>query len=242
MLIFRKAQTAITFQPTKLLLYSVPICAKSDLFKPNCYTDIHICIFQQIPLLLHNQKQHVMQQLLSLVRQKLGRTLESPADFECLSEQIQHSIGEYLSPTTLKRLFGYIPQTGTPRPVTLSIMARYAGFAGWQDYLDKQHVESDFFSTKRIKTSELKQGQKLSIAWNPNRECLIEYLGENSFVVLHSTNAKLHTGDRFTASHFILGQPLTATDVITIRQNSPQLTTYVAGAQTGLTKIEILDV
>lgn len=181
-----------------------------------------------------------MKKLLSIVIKKLGRTLESPRDFEYLSEQIQTSTGEYLSPTTLKRLLGYIPQNGTPRPTTLSIVARFAGFAGWQDYLDKQQVESNFVSAQLIRSEELKVGQKLQLAWQPDRECMLEYLGNNSFVVLHSENAKLQTGDRFCTSEFILGQPLVATDVVSIRGNANELCTYVAGARTGLTKMEIL--
>ena len=84
-----------------------------------------------------------MEQLKEIVIRQLGRSLESPRDFEYLSEQIQVVTGEYLSPTTLKRLFGYIPQTSEPRVTTLSIIARYVGYKGWQDYLTHSHAESD---------------------------------------------------------------------------------------------------
>ena len=183
-----------------------------------------------------------MEQLKQIVIQQLGRTLESPQDFEYLSEQIQSKTGEYLSPTTLKRLFGHIPYDGQPRAATLSILARYAGYNGWQDYQDKQHVESGFVSTKRIVTEELAVGQKIELGWNPNRECLIEYLGEKRFVVLHSQNSKLQIGDRFTATQFLIGQPLTATDVVVLRNAENTLDTYIAGAKSGLTKIELLNV
>lgn len=182
-----------------------------------------------------------MQQLKDIVIRQLGRTLESPADFEYLSEQIQKAIGEYLSPTTLKRVFGHIPYDGQLRPTTLSILARYAGYNGWQDYLDKQHVESGFVATQRISSRELSKGQKISLAWNPDRECLIEYLGEERFVVLHAKNCKLQIGDQFTTIQFILGQPLTATNVVSVREPLQQ-DTYIAGAKTGLTKIELLNV
>lgn len=182
-----------------------------------------------------------MQQLKDIVIRQLGRTLESPADFEYLSEQIQKKTGEYLSPTTLKRVFGHIPYDGQLRPTTLSILARYAGYNGWQDYLDKQHVESGFVATQRISSKELSKGQKISLAWNPDRECLIEYLGEERFVVLHAKNCKLQIGDQFTTIQFILGQPLTATNVVSVREPLQQ-DTYIAGAKTGLTKIELLNV
>lgn len=182
-----------------------------------------------------------MQQLKNIVIRQLGRTLESPADFEYLSEQIQKKTGEYLSPTTLKRVFGHISYDGQLRPTTLSILARYAGYNGWQDYLDKQHVESGFVAAQRISSRELSKGRKICLAWNPDRECLIEYLGEERFVVLHAKNCKLQIGDQFTTIQFILGQPLTATNVVSVREPLQQ-DTYIAGAKTGLTKIELLNV
>ena len=181
-----------------------------------------------------------MEQLKDIVIRRLGRTLESPADFEYLSEHIQKATGEYLSPTTLKRLFGNIPYDGQPRPATLSILARYAGYGGWQDYQAKQHVESGFMAAKRICSNELSIGQKLIIAWNPNRECTIEYLGKDHYVVLHSQNSKLQIGDQFSTHQFILGQPLTATEVVSLREARRDNDTYIAGAKTGLTKIEIM--
>ena len=182
-----------------------------------------------------------MEHLKQIVVHQIGRTLESPADFEYLSEQIQKKTGEYLSPTAWKRLFGHIPYEGQPRPATLSILARYAGYNGWQDYIDKQHVESGYIVAKRIAATELIKGQKINLAWNPNRECLVEHIGEGRFVVLHAKNCKLQIGDQFTTTQFILGQPLTATNVVSVREPLQQ-DTYIAGAKTGLTKIELLNV
>lgn len=200
-----------------------------------------IFIFGEKVLPLQTISDNNMERLKQIIIQQLERTLESPTDFEYLSEQIQKKTGEYLSPTTLKRVFGYIPYTGQIRPTSLSILARYAGYSGWQDYLDKQHVESGFIAAKRIVIKELNKGQKLCIAWNPNRECLIEHIGEGRFVVLYAQNSKLQIGDQFTAIQFILGQPLTATEVVSVREPRQQ-DTYIAGAKTGLTKIELLNV
>ena len=183
-----------------------------------------------------------MEQLLLLIRKKINRTLESPRDFEYLSEQIQVVIGEYLSPTTLKRLFGYIPQTSEPRVTTLSIIARYVGYKGWQDYLTNNHTESDFVAAKKIMAKELAIGQKITLAWNPDRECMIEYLGNNRFVVLHAANAKMQVGDLFTATQFVLGQALTAMDYMAVREPNIKQDTYIAGAQSGLTKLELFHV
>ena len=240
------------FRRAKVLLFFEPNRAKRNLFVPNAI----LCQFLPKFGAFRNKYFRIwkflrtfadvlnssMEQLKQIVIQRLGRTLESPQDFEYLSEQIQSITGEYLSPTTLKRLFGHIPYDGQPRPATLSILARYAGYNGWQDYMDKQHIESGFVTAKRVASSELNKGQKLSIAWNPDRECLLEYIGENRFVVLHSHNSKLQIGDRFTATQFIVGQPLTATEVVVLRNAENTLDTYIAGSKSGLTKIELLNV
>ena len=63
-----------------------------------------------------------------------GKTLDSPTDFDALALSIQGKTGEYISPTTLKRLFGYVKPATIPRTSTLSVLARYVGKAGWSDF------------------------------------------------------------------------------------------------------------
>lgn len=188
------------------------------------------------------QTKNYMEKLKLFIQKKLNRDLESPRDFEYLSEQIQSYTNEYLSPTTLKRLFGYIPQTSEPRVTTLSILARFAGYKGWQDYIDCHEVESGFVSMPKIVTSELQVGQKIIMAWNPDRECVVEYVGNNRFVVLHAINAKMQVGDQFTALQFVLGQALNANNYISVRVTDLKQDTYVAGAKSGLTKLEMFNV
>lgn len=63
-----------------------------------------------------------------------GKTLDSPTDFDALALSIQGKTGEYISPTTLKRLFGYVKSATVPRTSTLSVLARYVGKTGWSDF------------------------------------------------------------------------------------------------------------
>ncbi len=46
--------------------------------------------------------------LLEEVEKKYGRKVSTSTDFESLSVVIEHEIGEYLSSSTLKRLWGYV--------------------------------------------------------------------------------------------------------------------------------------
>lgn len=72
------------------------------------------------------------------VRERFGRTLDSSADYDRLSLDIQEVTGEPVSPTTLKRLYGYVRPATIPRTSTLSVLSRYAGYAGWSDFCEKQ--------------------------------------------------------------------------------------------------------
>lgn len=65
---------------------------------------------------------------------KFGRTIESSTDFDALSIAIQQNISETLSSSTLKRVFGYVKYDAESSTTTLSILSRYAGYAGWSDF------------------------------------------------------------------------------------------------------------
>ncbi len=79
----------------------------------------------------------IIENLKKDIRSQIGRSLDSPSDFDFLSAQIKHSLHEYISPTTLKRFFNYIPNDVKPRISTLSLLSRFVGAAGWQDYCNE---------------------------------------------------------------------------------------------------------
>lgn len=78
-----------------------------------------------------------VERLKSEVLQRFGRTLDAPTDYDALSLDILKKCGEQVSASTLKRLYGYNKQTTTPRPSTLSTLARYAGYTGWSHFCNE---------------------------------------------------------------------------------------------------------
>lgn len=56
--------------------------------------------------------------------------MKTPKDFDFLAEQIFDKLHENVSPTTLKRIWGYLSEPSTPRLSTLDILARFL------DYID----------------------------------------------------------------------------------------------------------
>ncbi len=79
----------------------------------------------------------VIENLKKDIKLKIGRSLDAPADFDFLSMQIKLELHEYISPTTLKRFFNYITSDVKPRVSTMSLLARFVGAAGWQDYCNE---------------------------------------------------------------------------------------------------------
>ena len=83
--------------------------------------------------MLQSREGHI-ENLKKEVGLKFGRTIESSADFDSLSIDIGKNISETVSPSTLKRVFGYVKYDAEPRASTLSILARYVGYSGWSDF------------------------------------------------------------------------------------------------------------
>lgn len=173
------------------------------------------------------------------IEQKTGRTIKSPVDFDFLALQISETSREQISPTTLKRLWGYIPANTSPRYSTLSLLARHLKYRDWEDFCSHYiptDCESVIFSGNHIHTLDLVSGFEIEFRWLPDRYCVAQYEGNNRFLVKEAQNAQIHTGDRFTAFHFYQNYPL----FITRLQHGNQVyETYIAGSKSGLTYLKL---
>jgi hypothetical protein len=58
-------------------------------------------------------------------------------DYEKLSELISEEIKEYISSSSLKRIFGKVNYSSEPSISTLSILAKYAGYKDWYDLVNQ---------------------------------------------------------------------------------------------------------
>jgi len=177
--------------------------------------------------------------LLQEVEKKYGRKVNTSTDFESLSVVIEREINEYLSASTLKRLWGYVSMKPAPRVATLDVLCHFIGYQSFAAYRDALKLspafESGFFSAPCIASSELQPGDKVVIGWAPNRLVTLEYEGEGSYTVLESQNAKLKAGDHFQATQFLLGYPLYIDHIDRADGPTPS---YVAGKTGGLNRLE----
>lgn len=180
--------------------------------------------------------------LLTEVEKKYGRRIATTTDFESLSVVIEHQIGELISSSTLKRLWGYVSLNPTPRIATLDVLSRYIGYKDFKAFCDglkeSKSYTSTFFTSKCQTVAEMAKGASVTIGWAPNRIVILEYLGSFEFEVRHSENSQLMPGDRFELSEIIIGYPLYISRIL---RNGRYTPSYVAGQIDGinLLKVEI---
>ncbi len=77
------------------------------------------------------------QRLLEEVVRKFGRGVNCSSDYDELSASISAMTGKQLSPSTIKRLFGYVKYENIPRLSTLNILAQYIGYRDYQDFVEE---------------------------------------------------------------------------------------------------------
>ena len=171
---------------------------------------------------------------------RLGKTIESPTDFNRLALEIKRTTGEQLSVSTIKRIFGYTPSTGSPTKSTLSVLARWLGYRGWADYCERVNGDSDFLNGYTVRSADLAVGSRVRLCWLPDRRCMVRCIEQGRFVVDEVENARLQAGDTFTALLFSLKSPAYFTDVC--HEGEPRGTgrDYVAGFRSGITELEVL--
>lgn len=176
------------------------------------------------------------EQLKSDIEQAVGRPLKTPKDFEMLRERIYGRLGILVSPTTLKRLWGYLRENVTARTGTLDILSRFLGYTDWNHYQTSsrqtKYKESDPVLSRRVSVEDdLKPGDRLLLTWFPDRECEIELIEASTFRVKRSVNTRIKEGDTFKCSLIIEGEPLYIGNLI---HNGSEPIAYVCGKKEGI--------
>ena len=172
--------------------------------------------------------------IIEQLKHKSGLNLTTPNDIEVLALDILAITGERLGVNTLKRLTGIIDDERTPRLTTLQIIARYLGYASWEQLAEMGGIaNSDFDETPEIlRSCDITPGTMIKTEYLPDRRILFQYKGNDQFMVLESENSKLHAGDRATITCMIQDYPLVATDVI---RDGKSLGAFTAGKSQGIT-------
>lgn len=177
--------------------------------------------------------------IIQMMKRKSGSDLRLPSDCEILSLDIESKTGVRIGATTLKRLIGFAQDERNPHVSTLDAIARYLGYAHW-DELSKieDYGNSDFNSADdEIRSADLQPGVKIEITYLPDRKVAFEYLGGNRYCVIDSENSKLQKGDEVEIHHIVLHHPLLVGNVW---RSGKSLGQFTAGRVSGLSSIKLL--
>ena len=175
------------------------------------------------------------------IETSVNRPIRTPTDFDFLVGAIWERIHKTISSTTLKRLWGYIDGADVTRPATLDLLANFLGFDHWEafvaDAAAKSEVESEVLLGQGVRSSDVAVRDLVQVEWLPNRRCTFRCIDCDKFEVVEAENSKLHVGDRFECTLFLLHEPLYIDNLV---QQHHAPVSFVCGNKNGLTKVRHL--
>lgn len=180
---------------------------------------------------------HIYNGLKEAVEKVTCRKMRTPRDFNYLAMSIFDVTHVHISPTTLKRFWGYVDRDKNYQPLkhTLDLLAMYVGYKDFDAYCSQSSVngdvKSDFVKSPSLYATSLSRGNILKLLWKPDRCVRVKYMGEDMFEVVESINSKLQAGDRFCCGCFIEGEPLYLTRLV---RDNMVLGGYVCGQHEGI--------
>lgn len=158
-----------------------------------------------------------IKELCKRVEETAGIVAVKSKDFERLVVSIYERTGTLLSPTTLKRVWGYLNESTVTRRSTLDLLAQFCGWHSYEEFLSGSvpEIESGYIGAKALNADrDLTVGDVVKLMWQPSRICEIEYLGNSRWKVVSSEETRLLPGDTFSCPVIMSREPLYLNDVI----------------------------
>lgn len=175
------------------------------------------------------------------IEQKVGRAINSPSEFDFLAGAVWSQTGERISPSTFKRLWGYVDGPDTTRESTLRILSNFLGYGTFAEFCESltegDAFQSGWIDAPTVAVSDLKEGDVVEVSWMPNRLCRFRFEGGLRFLVVQAEHSKLQVGDRFDCAMFIQGVPMYLNNFCRGMQ-AP--VAFVAGLKGGLTSVKVI--
>lgn len=180
-------------------------------------------------------------EILRLVREKVGLDMTRSADFDVLSQAIKDTTHEKLGINTLKRLFGFKTNKVTPRLSTLDIIAQYLGYNSYHSLKTSLGNNTDismFTDIECLEVQKLTAGTIVNIAYDPNRLLTLTYLRDSQFIVNSVEGSKnIMKGDILTITHLAVSHRLVA---LHVERNGVDLGPYESAKLKGIKSIELI--
>lgn len=171
------------------------------------------------------------------IERMVGHQISTSKEFDELSELILKHTKVRLSPTTLKRIWGYLRNEEVePRMLTLSTLARFVGYKSYDAFTKSADNNSEIQSGKAlsryITSDDIDVNDTLRLSWRPDRVLTIQHKGNGHFIVVEAVNTKLSVGDTFSCHLFIEHEPLFIDNLV---HNGNTPVCYVIGRNDGIT-------
>ena len=159
-----------------------------------------------------------------------GTPIRTPKNFTDASSFVFEKTKDMISDSTFRRLYVDI----------LNILSKAVGYKHFQDfcdYLSSSGIKDSELSCGEhyIKADDLEVGDRIYIAWLPDRECSLRYLGNYRFEVDEAVNATIVKGDRFSCRCFTQDKCLLVDD---LEHDGERYESYVMGKSNGLTCVK----
>ncbi len=131
--------------------------------------------------------------LLKRIEMRFGRPIRYPEETVALSQAIFDTTHEYLSPSTLKRMFGWLSGGARHRSSTMDILARYLGCATYGELLrDSPLMDSECSGRGTI---VIGCEDKIVFTSSRGESLSLIYKGDRLFSVVSSTVSDIMPGD-----------------------------------------------
>jgi hypothetical protein len=173
------------------------------------------------------------------IEEKSGISIRYSRDCEALANKIVSESNCRLSPSTIRRLFGFIKGTKEVRIHTLDVISNYLGHTTWDELIQTLNQEE---STKpkvitELNLSKLKPGDQYGYTYKPDAEIIFKCLGKSKFSVIDAINGQLKKNDIFTANMIALHYPFFISE---LERNGNVLGKVIEGKISGITSIKKL--
>lgn len=179
----------------------------------------------------------LIRKLCLAIEKRLGKKIESPRDFEFLSEELS-KVGARVSESTLKRIWGYnrdISVNYRPYRYTLTSLLKLLGYKDldiFKEHSNEEESQSAEFIGETIMAGDIMPGSIVELNWAPDRVCNLVCIEKGAFKVVHSEQGRLLPGDIVKFMSLTQNAPLYFNEVTRCGANEKFV--YTAGQRTGI--------
>lgn len=176
-----------------------------------------------------------------LIEQRTGRQFSVLHDFDWLATEILQTTHTYISPTTLRRFWGY-QEHANLRPASLDVIAAYLGYSSWKAFADAvaagKSPQSGSIARRCLMADNLDCGTHIELRWPPERRVVVRYEGCQTFSIVSVEGSKLRPGGVFRCMMILENEPLYLASLTypnsETEQQDAKPTDYVCGQTNGV--------